>query len=40
VISLDGASRISAGDDAEIYVDSSKMHLFDPASGDNLTVGL
>jgi multiple sugar transport system ATP-binding protein len=40
IISLDGASRISAGDDAEIYVDSSKMHLFDPASGDNLTVGL
>jgi multiple sugar transport system ATP-binding protein len=40
VISLDGASRISAGDDAEIYVDSSKMHLFEPASGDNLTVGL
>ncbi|MGI8576447.1 MAG: ABC transporter ATP-binding protein [Nocardioidaceae bacterium] len=39
VVSLDSASRISAGDDAEIFVDSSKMHLFDPASGDNLTRG-
>ena len=40
VISLDGASRISAGDEAEIYVDARKMHLFDPESSDNLTVGL
>ena len=40
VISLDGASRIAEGDDAEIWVDSSKMHLFDPATGENLTVDL
>jgi multiple sugar transport system ATP-binding protein len=40
VISLDSSSRISSGDEAEIYVDSSKMHLFDPASGKNLTLGL
>jgi multiple sugar transport system ATP-binding protein len=40
VVSLDGASRISGGDDAEIYVDSTKMHLFDPETGHNLTVGL
>jgi multiple sugar transport system ATP-binding protein len=40
VVALDASSRISSGDDAEIYVDSSKMHLFDPAGGDNLTVGL
>ena len=40
VISLDSASRIGDGDEAEIYVDSSKMHLFDPETGKNLTVGL
>jgi multiple sugar transport system ATP-binding protein len=40
VVSLDGSSRIAEGDEAEIYVDSSKMHLFDPESGQNLTVGL
>jgi len=40
VISLDGASRISEGDEAEIWVDSSKMHLFDAATGENLTVDL
>jgi multiple sugar transport system ATP-binding protein len=38
VVSLDGASRVAEGDDAEIWVDSSKMHLFDPATGENLTV--
>jgi multiple sugar transport system ATP-binding protein len=38
VISLDGASQISAGDEAEIWVNASKMHLFDPATGENLTV--
>jgi multiple sugar transport system ATP-binding protein len=38
VISLDGASRISEGDDATIWVDARKIHLFDPASGDNLTM--
>ena len=26
------------GDEAEIYVDSSQMHLFDPATGENLTL--
>ncbi len=38
VIGLDGASRIKEGDEAEIYVDSSHMHLFDPATGENLTL--
>jgi multiple sugar transport system ATP-binding protein len=38
VVSLDGASRVKEGDEAEIWVDSSKMHLFDPATGENLTV--
>ena len=38
VVSLDGASRIRAGEEAEIWVDGTKIHLFDPASGENLTV--
>lgn len=38
VVSLDGASRIAEGDEAEIWVDASKMHLFDPSTGENLTV--
>ncbi|WP_107704668.1 ABC transporter ATP-binding protein [Nocardioides allogilvus] len=38
VVSLDGTSQIAAGDEAEIYVDASKMHLFDPSTGENLTV--
>jgi multiple sugar transport system ATP-binding protein len=38
VASLSSASRIKPGDTAEIFVDTSKMHLFEPSSGDNLTV--
>jgi multiple sugar transport system ATP-binding protein len=38
VVSLDGASRIKEGDEAEIWVDGSKIHLFDPNTGENLTV--
>ena len=38
VVSLDGTSRINEGEEAEIWVDSSKMHLFDPSTGENLTV--
>jgi multiple sugar transport system ATP-binding protein len=38
VVSLDGASRIQAGDDAEIWINAAKMHLFDPSTGENLTV--
>jgi multiple sugar transport system ATP-binding protein len=40
VVSLDGSSRIKAGEEAEIWVDGTKVQLFDPASGDNLTVDL
>ncbi|MBD8870378.1 ABC transporter ATP-binding protein [Nocardioides donggukensis] len=40
VVSLDGASRVAEGDEAEIWVDTSKIHLFDPATGENLTVDL
>jgi multiple sugar transport system ATP-binding protein len=38
VISLDSASRVKEGDEAEIWVDTSKIHLFEPSSGDNLTL--
>jgi multiple sugar transport system ATP-binding protein len=38
VVSLDGASRIKEGDEAEIWVDAEQIHLFDPATGENLTV--
>jgi multiple sugar transport system ATP-binding protein len=38
VVSLDGTSKIAEGDDAEIWVDTSKMHLFDPSTGENLTL--
>jgi len=38
IVNLDGASRIQMGEEAEIWVDGTKIHLFDPESGDNLTV--
>ncbi|MGB0099836.1 MAG: sn-glycerol-3-phosphate ABC transporter ATP-binding protein UgpC [Nocardioides sp.] len=38
VVSLDGASTIKEGEEAEIWVDGSKIHLFDPSTGENLTV--
>ncbi|CAI9409915.1 ABC transporter ATP-binding protein [Nocardioides sp. T2.26MG-1] len=38
VVSLDGTSRITEGEEAEIWVDGSKIHLFDPSTGENLTV--
>ena len=38
VVSLDGASRIKEGQEAEIWVDGRRIHLFDPATGENLTV--
>ncbi|MEW2353234.1 sn-glycerol-3-phosphate ABC transporter ATP-binding protein UgpC [Spirillospora sp. NPDC029432] len=37
VVSLDAASLINAGDEADLWIDTGKMHIFDPASGDNLT---
>jgi multiple sugar transport system ATP-binding protein len=38
IVSLGSASRIRDGEEAELFVDPRKMHLFDPASSDNLTV--
>jgi len=40
VISLDGTSKVAEGDQAEIWVDTSKMHLFDPSTGENLTIDI
>ncbi|MBM7791029.1 ABC transporter ATP-binding protein [Tenggerimyces flavus] len=37
IISLDPASRIREGEPANFWVDFTRMHLFDPRSGDNLT---
>ena len=38
VISLDATSMVSEGDEAEIWVDTAQMHLFDPSTGENLTI--
>jgi len=38
VISLDSASRVKEGDEAEIWVDGTQVHLFDPTTGENLTL--
>ena len=37
VISLDPASRVTEGEQTEFWIDTSRMHLFDPETGDNLT---
>jgi multiple sugar transport system ATP-binding protein len=38
IVALDSASRIRDGEEAELHVDSRRMHLFEPGSGDNLTL--
>jgi multiple sugar transport system ATP-binding protein len=38
VVSLDGASRVREGDEAELWVETEHMHLFDPETGENLTL--
>ncbi|MGA8847998.1 MAG: sn-glycerol-3-phosphate ABC transporter ATP-binding protein UgpC [Nocardioides sp.] len=38
VVGLDGSSKVAAGDKAEIWVNTEKIHLFDPGTGENLTV--
>ncbi len=39
VARLDAATRIREGQDAELWVDTRKMQIFDPASGRNLSLG-
>jgi multiple sugar transport system ATP-binding protein len=36
VARLDAASRVTRGEEAELWVDSSKLYLFDPSSGRSL----
>ena len=38
VVALDPASRIADRADAELWFDPRRMHLFDPSSGENLTL--
>jgi multiple sugar transport system ATP-binding protein len=38
VARLDAATRIGEGQDAELWVDARPMHIFDPASGRNLSL--
>ena len=37
VVSLDASSRIRGGTSARIWVDTRRMHVFNPETGDNLT---
>jgi multiple sugar transport system ATP-binding protein len=40
VVTLDAESRLTKGSDADLWLDPSRMHLFDPATGENLTHGV
>jgi multiple sugar transport system ATP-binding protein len=40
VVSIDTASRVGEGKSASFWFDPRRIHLFDPATGDNLTRGL
>jgi multiple sugar transport system ATP-binding protein len=37
VVSIDSTSRIREGREAEFWLDARKVHVFDPATGENLT---
>jgi multiple sugar transport system ATP-binding protein len=37
VVALDPSSRIRSGSTAELWFDPGRMHVFDAATGDNLT---
>ena len=39
VVTLDAESRVAEGEEAELWLDPSRMHLFDPETGENLTLG-
>jgi multiple sugar transport system ATP-binding protein len=39
VARLDPASRITEGENARLWIDGRKLHVFDPATGRNLTLG-
>jgi len=37
IVSIDSTSRIRSGREAEFWLDARKVHVFDPATGENLT---
>ena len=37
IVSIDSTSRIREGHEAEFWLDTRKVHVFDPESGENLT---
>jgi len=37
IVSIDSTSRIREGREAEFWLDSRKVHVFDPSTGENLT---
>ncbi|MGH3241049.1 MAG: ABC transporter ATP-binding protein [Spirillospora sp.] len=37
VVALDAASEIKPGREAELWIDTSRIHIFDPSTGANLT---
>jgi multiple sugar transport system ATP-binding protein len=39
VARLDAATRISEGQDADLWADARAAHIFDPASGQNISLG-
>ncbi len=39
VARLDPATRITEGDNVELWLDARKLHVFDPSTGRNLTLG-
>ena len=39
VARLDAATRIREGSEAELWVDARAIHVFDPATGRNLSLG-
>jgi len=39
VARLGAATRVTEGQDAELWVDARAIHMFDPASGQNITLG-
>jgi multiple sugar transport system ATP-binding protein len=40
VARLDPASRVTEGESARLWVDARKLHVFDPSSGLNLSLGM
>ncbi len=37
VARLDPASKVREGEEAQLWVDTTRLHLFDPETGDSLT---